>query len=78
MVQRTELRYEPDYAIAPGETLQEALDALGMSQVQLAERTGLTAKTINLIIKAAAPITPATALQLERVLGTPASFWNSR
>jgi addiction module HigA family antidote len=78
MVQHTEFRYEPDYAVAPGETLQEALDVLGMSQVQLAERTGLTPKTINLIIKGAAPITPATALQLERVLGTPASFWNNR
>jgi addiction module HigA family antidote len=78
MVQHIEFRYEPDYAIPPGETLQETLDALGMTQVQLAGRTGLTPKTINLIIKGTAPITPATALQLERVLGTPASFWNNR
>jgi len=78
MAQHTEFRYEPDYAVPPGETLQETLDALGMTQVQLAGRTGLTPKTINLIIKGTAPITPATALQLERVLGTPASFWNNR
>lgn len=78
MVQHIEFRYEPDYAVPPGKSLQEALDALGMTQVQLAERTGLSAKTINLIIKGAAPITPATALQLERVLGTPAGFWNNR
>ncbi len=78
MRQRTEHRYEPDYAIAPGETLQEALEALGMPQAELAERTGLTPKTINLIVKGTAPITPATALQLERVLGVPAGFWNSR
>jgi len=78
MGQHTEFRYEPDYTVPPGETLQETLDALGMTQVQLAGRTGLTPKTINLIIKGTAPITPATALQLERVLGTPASFWNNR
>lgn len=78
MVQHNALRYEPDYAVAPGETLQETLDALGMTQVELAERTGLSAKTVNLIVKGTAPITPVTALQLERVLGVPAGFWNNR
>ncbi len=70
--------FRPDYAIPAGETLQETLDALGMSQADLAERTGLTTKTINLIVKGTAPITPETALHFERVLGTPASFWNNR
>lgn len=70
--------FQPDYAIPPGETLQETLGGVGMTQAQLAERTGLTTKTINLIVKGKAPVTPETALQLERVLGTPASFWNNR
>jgi HTH-type transcriptional regulator / antitoxin HigA len=69
--------FEPDYAVPPGESLQETLDVIGMTQAELAQRTGLTPKTINLIIKGTAPITPGTALQLERVLGTPASFWNN-
>lgn len=73
-----ELVYRPDYAVPPGETLLETIDAMGMSQVELAERTGLTPKTINFIVKGHAALTPETALQLERVLGTPASFWNNR
>ena len=28
-----DLRYEPDYEVAPGETLRETLAALGMTQV---------------------------------------------
>ena len=62
----------------PGETLQEVLELRGMSQAELAERTGRPKKTINEIIKGKAAITPETALQLELVLGIPAAFWNTR
>jgi len=34
------LPYVPDYAVPPGETLEEALEELGMSQSELARRTG--------------------------------------
>lgn len=67
--------YTPDIAIPPGETLQETIDALGMSQTELAERMGRPKKTINEIIKGKAAVTPQTATELERVLGTPARFW---
>ncbi len=49
-----------------------------MSQAELADRAGRPKKTINEIIRGQASITPDTAIQLERVLGIPASFWNSR
>ena len=71
-------RYNPNYVSAPGETLLEAIEALGMSQAQLAERTGKSKKNVNEIIKGKAPITPETALQLERAIGMPARFWNNR
>lgn len=71
-------QYTPDTVSAPGETLLEILENLGMTQAQLAERTGRPKKTINEIIKGKAAITPDTALQLERVLGVSASFWNQR
>jgi HTH-type transcriptional regulator/antitoxin HigA len=67
--------YEPDFVSPPGETIQETLDALGMSQVDLAERTGKSHKGINEIVQSKVAITPETALQLERVLGVPAHFW---
>ena len=70
-------QFVPDYAVPPGETLLETLEAIGMSQAELAERTGRPKKTINEIIKGKAAITPETALQFERVLGTPAGFWNN-
>ena len=73
-----ENQYLPDYVSPPGETLLETIGALGMSQADLAERTGRSKKTINEIIKGKAPITPKMSLELERVLGVPASFWNNR
>lgn len=71
-------QYVPNIVSPPGETLLEILEDRGMSQAELAERTGRPKKTINEIIKGKAALTPETAIQLERVLGTPASFWNNR
>lgn len=71
-------QYTPDYVSPPGETLQEILEERGMTQAELAERTGRPKKTINEIINGKAAITPETALQLELVLGISASFWNNR
>ncbi len=68
-------QYSPDFITPPGETLQETLESLGMTQVELAERTGRPIKTISEIINAKTAITTETALQLEKVLGVPARFW---
>lgn len=68
--------YEPDFAVPPGETLLETIEALDLTQKELAQRMGRPLKTINQIIKGAAQIMPKTALQLEKVTGVPASFWN--
>lgn len=71
-------QYDPDMVTPPGETLVETIEALGMSQAQLAERTGRSKKMINEIIKGKAPITARMSIELERVLGVPAGFWNNR
>jgi HTH-type transcriptional regulator/antitoxin HigA len=70
--------FEPNFAVPPGETLAETLKTLGMTQAELAERMGRPLKTINEIIAGKAMITADTALQLEKVLGVPASFWTNR
>lgn len=62
----------------PGDTIQETIDTLGMSQNELAERMGRPVKTVNEIIKGKEALTPATAVQLERVLHIPAAFWLER
>jgi HTH-type transcriptional regulator/antitoxin HigA len=68
-------QYFPNFVTPPGDTLLETLEALGMAQVELAERTGRPTKTISEIINAKTAITTETALQFEKVLGVPARFW---
>ena len=71
------LAYQPDYAILPGETLHEVMESLGMTQQELAIRTGLTAQTLIRIFNGAQPISYETANALEMATGTPARFWNN-
>src|SRR5213594_4552012 len=59
----------------PGEMVTEYLEHQGWSQRDLARRTGLTPKTISEICNGKAPITPATALTLEKVFQRPAHLW---
>lgn len=70
-------QFHPDYLVMPGEVIEDYLYHLGMTQAELATRTGLTKKTINEIIKGKSPVTPQTALKLERSLGRPAHFWSN-
>ena len=70
--------YSPSEVSPPGETLRELLEERGIPQAELALRMGRPRKTISEIINGKAALTHETALQLELVLGVPASFWNSR
>ena len=69
--------YFPDAPVHPGETLQEVLESLSLSVLDVAVRTGITPKHISHIINGKALITPEMALKLEKVTGTKASFWNN-
>jgi len=75
MIDLVKNKFLPDYAVPPGEILEDELASRRMSQVELARRTGLTKKTINEIVKGKAPITPESALKLERVFCQPAEYW---
>jgi HTH-type transcriptional regulator / antitoxin HigA len=66
---------EPDYAVPPGETLRERLDDLGMSQADLARRTGLTAKHVNQVMQGVVPLSADVAQRLEYAIGIPARWW---
>lgn len=66
-----------EYVIAPGETILELLEVNNMTQLDLADKTGICKKTINEIIKGKAPITTSTALKFEYVFNIPASFFNN-
>ncbi|MDQ3151307.1 MAG: HigA family addiction module antitoxin [Actinomycetota bacterium] len=77
MVTETISEWQPNWAVPPGEILLEALQERSMSQSELARRMNRPVKTINEIVNAKAAITPETAIQLERVLGISARFWNA-
>lgn len=75
MVKAKENEYTPAVAIPPGETIKENLEFLGMNQMELAARLGITTKHLSNIINGLAPITYETALKLEIVIGPSAAFW---
>jgi HTH-type transcriptional regulator/antitoxin HigA len=67
--------FENATAVHPGEMISEYLEFSGWSQRDLHRRTGLTPKLISEICSGKAPITPPTALSLEKVFQRPAHFW---
>lgn len=68
-------RFTPDWAVHPGEVLEEHIEARGMTQAELARATGLGRKLICDIIHGRNPVTAKTALRLERVLDLKAETW---
>jgi HTH-type transcriptional regulator / antitoxin HigA len=67
---------DTDYAVAPGETLRELLEERGLSQRDLARRTGLSPKHVNRLLQGLVPLSADVAVRLERVTGTPARIWS--
>ena len=60
----------------PGEILlEEFLIPHGMTQVDLAERIGVSIQRVNEIVKGKRGITPDTALRLSRLFDTSVEFW---
>lgn len=68
-------KFKPDYLVLPGESIREAIEYLGLSQKDFAQRMGLTEQSLSRIIKGEQPITYETALKLELVTGTSCEFW---
>jgi len=70
--------FTPDWVSPPGDTIADLLKERDWTQAQLAERLGYTTKHISLLINGKAPINEETAIKLERVLGSTATFWLKR
>lgn len=77
MKRKKKYGFSPDYAVPPGKTLQEVMASLGMSQREMAMRTGLTVQTLIRIFSGNQPISYETAGRLELVTGVPARYWNN-
>ncbi len=65
----------PETGTHPGELVQEVLEERGMSQRELAKQMKRPIPAINEIIRGKKRVTADTALDLEDVLGIPASIW---
>lgn len=60
----------------PGEVLlQEFLEPMGLSQVELAHRMGVPVQRVNTLINGKRDVTAETAILLGRVLKTTPEFW---
>lgn len=55
--------------------LTEFLEPLQMTQVDLADRIGVSVQRVNELVKGRRGMTPDTALRLERLFGMDAQFW---
>jgi HTH-type transcriptional regulator / antitoxin HigA len=66
---------DTNYAVAPGEYLEEWIDDRGFSQQHVADLLGCSRKQVNEIVNGRAPVTSDTAIRLERVVGIPADTW---
>lgn len=71
--------YDPcqDLPVAPGEHIREILEERGIAQTDFAVRLGKSEKFVSQLINGKASLTYDTAIELERVLGVSASFWNN-
>ena len=62
----------------PGEILRENLEAAELSVTETASRLGCTRQALSRLLNGKAGISPATALALERIGWSNASFWMRR
>jgi len=70
--------FSPDWVSPPGDTIWDAAEERGWTQVELAQRLGYTEKHMSQLINGKAPLSMDAALRLERVLGSTADFWLAR
>lgn len=64
-----------DLIIHPGETIADALEERGLTQIELAARTGVTPAYVSNVISGKKDISASFAMSLEYALGVPKSFW---
>lgn len=67
--------WESPIVIHPGEFLEEILEEYNLSQIELAERIGISPKVINEIIRGKNPITRPTAFKLSKIFPMSADYW---
>ena len=70
--------FSPDWVSPPGDTILDAAEERGWTQVELGLRLGYSEKHMSQLINGKVPLSIDAALRLERVLGSTAEFWLAR
>lgn len=68
-------KFKPNYTIHPGVFLKEEMEALNISQKDLAEKIGVSKTEINEVIHEKRRMSAKLAVKLEKALYSPASYW---
>ena len=55
--------YRPSRVFPPGDTLWDTLEAMGMSQAELAARMGVTEKHVSAVVKGKSPLSGGHGLE---------------
>ena len=67
--------YQPKKAMHPGKTLREKLEEMGMTPMELAQRTSISIYAITSVLDGDASVSADMALAFEHVTQIPARFW---
>ena len=67
--------FNPDYCVAPGETILEVMEDRGITIKELASYLLQTAEEVQLLLVGESPLTESIAAKLEELFDIPQSFW---
>lgn len=67
--------FDPDWTIAPGETLREWIEEHGLSARVAAKTAGLDREVFERLLVGDEPLTEDIAVRLTGLTTVPASFW---
>jgi HTH-type transcriptional regulator/antitoxin HigA len=75
MIMKNKPELKPFFATHPGELLLDEMKERKISQIKIANQTGVKASFLNEIIKGKRSIHAHFAISLEKALGIPAEYW---
>lgn len=67
-----------DWISPPGHTIADMLEERNWTQIQLADRLGVSRNYVSELVTGKATISEADAIKLARVLGSTVGFWLKR
>lgn len=67
--------FDPDWRVAPGETIREVMEERGIDRYDLAHRMRSRRDVVDGLLAGTEPLTLELAVKLEKALGISRHFW---